>query len=91
MTSGMKKQNPYIPQQQMTTHDYPNTSYQISGPNNNQNLLSYPPPPNYSTPMHQHGNTGTVNPAFQSTPGLFGYSRPGSPMNNPMYTHSNVS
>jgi hypothetical protein len=41
--------------------------------------------------MHQQGNAGTLNPAFQNAPGLFGYSRPPSPINNPVYPHSNVS
>ena len=41
--------------------------------------------------MHQQGSGGAVNPAFTSNPALFGYSRPGSPTNNPMYPHSNVS
>ncbi len=87
MTPAMKKQHSYLHQQQMPGHDYTNTCYQIHGSNNNQNPLGYPPPPSYGAPMHQHGNTGAVNPAFQTAPGLFGYSRPPSPM----YPHSNVS
>ena len=79
-------------QQQATTQDYPNTCYQIGGTNNNQNPVNYPPPPpSYPNQMHQHGSTGVLNSAFQNTPGLFGYSRPPSPMSNPMYPHANVS
>jgi len=91
MTSAMKKQHQYLQQQQISAQDYPNTCYQISGSNNNQNPLGYPPPPSYGAPMHQHGSGGAINPAFQTAPGLFGYSRPPSPMSNPMYPHPNVS
>jgi hypothetical protein len=91
MTSAIKKHSQYLQQQQIPVQDYPNTCYQISGSNNNQNPLSYPPPPSYGAPMHQHGSAGTINPAFQTAPGLFGYSRPNSPITNPMYPHSNVS
>ena len=72
----MKKQFQY--------QDYPNACYQINGLNNNHpNPMAYPPPPSYG---------GAMNPAYQPTPpGLFGYSRTGSPTMNPMYTHSNVS
>ena len=90
-TSGMKKSNPYMHQQQIPTQDYPNTCYQIGSTNNNQNAISYPPPPSYPAHMHHQGNGGAVNPAFQSASGLFGYSRPPSPMNHPMYPHPNVS
>lgn len=92
MTSGVKKQHSYVQQQHMSGQDFPNTCYQINGSNNNQNPMNYPPPPpGYATPMHQQGNTGAHNSAFASTPGLFGYSRASSPMNHPMYSHSNVS
>ena len=78
MTSAMKNRYPY--------QDYPNTFYQVNGLNNNnnqQNPMNYPPPPSYG---------GNLNPAYQPTPpGLFGYSRPGSPAMNQMYPHSNVS
>ena len=85
MTSAIKKQHHYLNSQQMTGQDYPNTCYQLNGTNNNnQNPLGYPPPPSYGAPMH--GNTGGINSAYQTTPGLFGYSRPPSPM----YPHSNV-
>ena len=86
-TSGMKKQHQYLHQQPMPTQDYPNTCYQINGSNNTQNPLNYPPPPSYGAPMYQQSNGGPLNPAFQTTPGLFGYSRPPSPV----YPHSNVS
>lgn len=87
MTSGIKKQQQYMHQQQIPCQDYPNTCYQIGGSNNNQNQLGYPPPPSYGAPMHQSGGNGAHNPAYQTTPGLFGHSRPPSPM----YPHSNVS
>lgn len=87
MTSGMKKQHSYVNQQAMPGQDYTNTCYQINGSNNNQNPMNYPPPPpGYGAPMHQQGN-----PPHTNNPGLFGYSRPSSPLNNPMYPHSNVS
>jgi len=62
--------------------DYPTACYQLNGLNNNQpNPISYPPPPSYAGPG-----------GYQPTPpGLFGYSRPGSPTMNPMYPYSNVS
>lgn len=92
MTSGVKKQHSYIQQQQMTGQDFTNTCYQISGSNNNQNPMNYPPPaPGYGASMHQQGSNGAHNPAFGSAPGLFGYSRASSPVNNPMYPHCNVS
>lgn len=90
MTSAIKKQHQYLqPQQQISSgHDYPNTCYQIGSSNNTQNPLGYPPPPpSYGAPMHQGGSGGALNPGYQNTQGLFGYSRPGSPM----YPHSNVS
>ena len=92
MTSGMKKQHSYVNQQPMPGQDYTNTCYQINGSNNNQNPMNYPPaPPGYGAPMHQQGNTSGHNPPFANTPGLFGYSRPSSPLANPMYPNSNVS
>jgi hypothetical protein len=87
MTIGGKKQHHYLHPQHTPAQDYPNTCYQISGANNNQNPLGYPPPPSYGAPGHHHGNAGAYNPAFQTTPALFGYSRPASPM----YPHANVS
>ncbi|CAF1466994.1 unnamed protein product [Rotaria sordida] len=81
LTSGTKKQH------QMIGQDYPNTCYQINGSHNNQNPLGYPPPPSYGAPMHQYaGTTNIPNPTFQTTQGLFGYSRPPSPM----YPHSTI-
>ncbi|CAF1122715.1 unnamed protein product [Rotaria sp. Silwood1] len=73
-TSAVKQQYPH--------HDYPNTCYQINGLNNNQpNPMGYPPPPSYGA---------LVNPAYQPTPpGIFGYSRSGSPTMNQMYPHTN--
>jgi hypothetical protein len=52
--------------------------------NNQQNPMTYPPPPNYGA---------NLNPAFQATPsGLFDYSAPSSSQAaNQMYPHSNVS
>jgi hypothetical protein len=90
LTSPLKNQQSYLHQQPMPAHDYPNTCYQISGTNGNQNPLGYPPPPSYGAPIHQNGSNGAFNPAFQTAPGLFGYSRPASPI-NPMYPHTNVS
>ncbi|CAF1063247.1 unnamed protein product [Rotaria sordida] len=76
-TSVIKAQYPH--------QDYPNTCYQISGLNNNnnnqQNPMGYPPPPSYAA---------LVNPSYQPTPpGLFGYSRSGSPTMNLMHQHTN--
>ncbi|CAF2803347.1 unnamed protein product [Rotaria sp. Silwood2] len=73
-TSALKHQYPH--------HDYPNACYQINGLNNNQpNPMGYPPPPSYGA---------LVNPSYQPTPpGLFGYSRPGTPTMNQMYPHAN--
>jgi hypothetical protein len=90
MTSPLKKQQSYLHQTPISGHDYPNTFYQISGSNVNQNPLGYPPPPSYGAPMHQHGGTGPFNPGFQTAAGLFGYSRPSSPI-SPIYPHPNVS
>jgi len=42
--------------------------------------MGYPPPPSYAAPGYQ-----------PTLPGLFGYSRPGSPTMNPMYPYSNAS
>ena len=76
----------------MPGHEYPNACYQINGLTNVQSPLGYPPPPSYAGPIHQQSSAATINPGFSTTPGLFGYSRPASPMNsNPMYPHSNVS
>lgn len=86
MTSGMKKQHSYL-QQQLPGQDYPNTCYQLNGSNNNNNnpnSLNYPPPPSYGAPQ---GNPNGHNAAFQTSSGLFGYSRPASPNN---YPHSGV-
>ncbi|CAF2865463.1 unnamed protein product [Rotaria sp. Silwood2] len=80
ITSGTKKQH------QMGGQDYPNTCYQINGSNNNPNSLGYPPPPSYGAPMHQYAGPNAPNPTFQTTPGLFGYSRPPSPV----YPHSTI-
>ncbi|CAF2054051.1 unnamed protein product [Rotaria magnacalcarata] len=85
ITSGTKKHQ-YLHQQQMNGQDYPNTCYQLNGSKNNQNTSSYPPPPSYGAPMNQHSGNGPSNPAFQTTQGLFGYSRPPSPI----YPHSNL-
>jgi hypothetical protein len=62
--------------------DYPTACYQLNGLNNNnqQNPMGYPPPPSYAAPGYQ-----------PTLPGLFGYSRPGSPTMNPMYPYSNAS
>jgi hypothetical protein len=61
--------------------DYPNALHQINGLNNNQqNPIGYPPPPSYPSQGYQ-----------TTPPALFGYSRPGSPTMNPMYSYSNVS
>ncbi|CAF0790338.1 unnamed protein product [Rotaria sp. Silwood1] len=80
ITSGAKKQH------QITGQDYPNTCYQINGSNNNHNPLSYPPPPSYGAPLHQYAGPNAHNTTFHTTPGLFGYSRPPSPM----YPHSTI-
>jgi hypothetical protein len=58
--------------------DYPNGCYQINGMNNHP--MGYPLTPNYGTQGYQ-----------PTPPGLFGYSRAGSPTMNPMYPYSNVS
>ena len=64
--------------------DYPNAFYQLNGLNpNGTNPMQYPPPANpYAAAMNQ---------AYQPTPpGLFGYSRGGSPTMNPPYPYSHV-
>ncbi|CAF0761450.1 unnamed protein product [Adineta ricciae] len=86
LTSGMKKIHQYIYSQPISGQDYPNSGFQINGSSSNQNPLGYPAPPSYATPSNQHGSNGIVNPAFQHTPGLFGYSRPPSPL----FPHSNM-
>lgn len=76
-TTAIKQQYPY--------QDYPNSYYQMNGLNNNktqQNPMGYPPP----------SYNGIANTGYQPTPpGVFGYSRPGSPTMNQMYPYTNVS
>ena len=75
ITSGIKRLYPY--------GDYSNACNQLNGLNNNQqNPMSYPPPPTYA---------GAVNPIFQPTSDFFGYSRTGSPTTNQAYPQANVS
>ena len=91
ITSDIKKQRQYLLQQQMNAQDFSNSCYQMNDSNNNQNSLCHPQPPSYSAPMHQHTSPGALNPPFQMAPGLFGYSRPSSPVSNPIYPYSAVS
>jgi hypothetical protein len=90
-TAAIKKQHQYLHQQTIPGQDLSNGFYQINGQNTTQSPLGYPPPPSYAGPMPQQGSGGALNPAFTPNPALFGYSRPGSPNNNPMYPNSNVS